>query len=213
MERRQTRDEDGNGVAELVIRLDAKGEKEREEVDQDQDGQAPRSCASSRTASASARRRTRTATASPRSSPTFDGDTPLRRDADTDGDGKPDTIVTFEKGEKVRQEEDRNGDGKVDARYTFDATGELLLEELDEDHDGASRCAASSSGGKVVRRTITGAKGEARVEHFENGALARAESDENGDGKHRPLELLRRRREAGAPGAGPRTSTARSTPG
>ena len=106
---------------ELVILLDARG-PQGARGDRREPGRPRRAArASTSTACACARRRTRPATASPRSITSFDGDTLLRREADTDRDGRMDTTVTFRDGRKASQEEDRNGDGEVDASYRFDA--------------------------------------------------------------------------------------------
>ena len=58
---------------------------------------------------------------------TFDGDTLLRREADTDRDGRRETTITFRNGKKAVQEEDRDGDGNADARYTFGSDERVLF--------------------------------------------------------------------------------------
>ena len=61
----------------------------------------------------------------------------------------------------------------------------MVAEKLDEDHDGRFEISNELAGGKLARRTVSSAKGDRteRVESFENGKLAKAELDENGDGR------------------------------
>ena len=84
----------------------------------------------------------------------FENDQPVRSEADTNGDGRPDTFVTFRGGVRVAQEEDRNHDGDVDARYRYAADGEALAsQELDEDFDGRFETTVRYAAGEVQGKT------------------------------------------------------------
>ena len=85
----------------------------------------------------------------------------------------------------MSQEEDRSGDGEVDAKYSFGPGGSLLVELLDEDHDGRLETVIEYDGDQIARRTIEGKRsGEAtRTEYFDAGELSRVEIDESGNGR------------------------------
>ena len=184
IERRQAQDKDGDGKPELVILLDERGEKVREEVDTKAAGRADlvrvlrRRQARARGGGPDGRRQAR-------------GRHHLgRRHADP-ARGRhqrrrtPRHLHRLQGGEKASQEEDRDGDGKIDARYAFDAKGVVVSEKLDDDHDGSFEITNELVGGKLAKRTVASGKSgaAARIESFENGKLAKAELDENGDGR------------------------------
>ena len=83
-----------------------------------------------------------------------------------------DTFITFENGVKTLQEEDRKGDGKIDARYHFDAKGVLLVELLDEDHDGELEVRNEYEGEKIARRTCKREKTNAKNNTNEQNRFA-----------------------------------------
>src|SRR3970282_1544949 len=89
------------------------------------------------------------------------GEKILRREADTDKDGRLESIATFEKGKERKQTRDDDGDGKEDLVILLDADGRKIREEADAKHDG--------------RREL--------VRIFEGGKRVREDEDQDGDGK------------------------------
>jgi antitoxin component YwqK of YwqJK toxin-antitoxin module len=84
----------------------------------------------------------------------------VRREEDTDNNGKVDTWSYFSKGQLVRRQVDRNGDGIVDASF-FYKDDKLVREERDETGNGV-----------VTYRAL-----------YQDGRLAKVEKDTDHDGR------------------------------
>ncbi len=117
------------------------------------------------------------------------------READVDGDGRPDLFKYYKQvddperpGEKknalVRQDIDLNWDGKLDVCRFFDASGVVYKEEFDLDYDGKVDELRMYEEGTIVesRRDRNNDGRFDVVRKYKNGKLTQKETDTNDDG-------------------------------
>lgn len=102
---------------------------------------------------------------------------------DVNGDGRPDRRTVSEGGRVVCRGLDFNFDGVVDAWVYFDAAGKVRRRESDYDRDGrVDEVAIYRDGVLVERDRATTLSGKLDTwQHYQNGRVASAERDSNGD--------------------------------
>jgi hypothetical protein len=102
---------------------------------------------------------------------------------DVNGDGKPDITVVRSGGRDVCRAYDLNFDGRVDLYAYYDSAGKLRRKEYDFDRDGKTDEIALYSGGVITeRQRATVLAGRLDTwQHYQNGALAKAERDSDSD--------------------------------
>lgn len=110
------------------------------------------------------------------------GEEVVREDAN--GDGKADVITVSEGGIKACQWLDFNFDGVCDTWLYFTPRGQVRRREVDYDRDGRIDETTNFVGDRIQeRQRVMTLVGKVDTwQHFENGQLARAERDTNGDG-------------------------------
>ena len=121
--------------------------------------------------------------------PTADGSL-IEQQIDLDGDGDADVYNFWQERSDgprllVRKESDLNRDGKIDVRTSFDASGQIVLEEMDGDFDGTVDWTDHYQGGKrtlsEVDTNYDGAFDLFKI--YESGRVSRKERDTNNDGR------------------------------
>ena len=102
---------------------------------------------------------------------------------DVNGDGRPDRRTVSEEGRVVCRALDFNFDGVVDAWVYFDSAGKVRRRESDYDRDGrVDEVAIYKDGMLVERDRATTLSGKLDTwQHYQNGKVAGAERDSNGD--------------------------------
>ena len=131
------KDQDGDGRPEATILYRPDGKMQEAELDEDGDGVVDRWEYFN---AQGVLERVGTARMKPGVADTWDaldaaGTTVVRREIDTNGDGKPDSaapLPTLASPDEI----DTNGNGKPDRRLVRDAAGAVIAIELDPDEDG-----------------------------------------------------------------------------
>jgi len=102
---------------------------------------------------------------------------------DVNGDGRPDRRTVSEDGRIVCRGLDFNFDGVVDAWLYFDGAGKVRRRESDYDRDGRIDEVATYKDGVLLERDrATTLSGKLDTwQHYQNGKVASAERDSNGD--------------------------------
>jgi hypothetical protein len=102
---------------------------------------------------------------------------------DVNGDGRPDRRTVIEDGRVVCRGLDFNFDGVVDAWVYLDEGGKVRRRESDYDRDGrVDEVAIYANGALVERQRATTLSGKLDTwQHYQNGKVASAERDSNGD--------------------------------
>jgi hypothetical protein len=102
---------------------------------------------------------------------------------DVNGDGRPDRTTVSEGGRVVCRGLDFNFDGVIDAWVYLDAGGKLRRRESDYDRDGrVDEVALYRAGVLSERQRATTLAGKLDTwQHYQNGKVASAERDSNGD--------------------------------
>jgi hypothetical protein len=111
---------------------------------------------------------------------------------DANKNGKIDTVTFLDGTKVIRTEIDGNEDGHVDRWEYFDAFGRLEKYGISRANDGvADAWAYAGAEGTTERLEISLKRNERidRWEHYESGAIARAEEDATGDGAPDKWEL------------------------
>jgi hypothetical protein len=106
-----------------------------------------------------------------------------KKEADDNGDGRPDHWWYYLGGRISRETRDRDGDGKVDETKIYRA--EKLAEvQTDENHDGKFDRSDILEGGRRVRSEIEDRDGPLTLVYDAGGKnIVRRERDTNGDGR------------------------------
>ena len=106
---------------------------------------------------------------------------------DANKNGKIDTWTDMDGTRPLRSRSDLDEDGKLDRWEYYDDKGGLTKVGFSRKQDGRPDAwAFSGPDGKVQRVEISSTSDEKKIdrwEHYENGVLARADEDTNGDGK------------------------------
>jgi hypothetical protein len=105
---------------------------------------------------------------------------------DSDGDGKFDTFSYMDGARILRIEIDRNQDGKIDRWEYYGPDRRLTRVGFSRAQDGVEDAwSYFDASGAVERIEISTKRNRKvdRVEHYEKGALVRAEEDGDGDGR------------------------------
>jgi hypothetical protein len=104
---------------------------------------------------------------------------------DTNANGIPETVSHLDGGRIVTVEVDLNEDGRVDRWEHYDKDGKLEKVGFSREHDGRENAwSYADATGAVIRIDVLGATAGRviRTEHFDRGALVRAEEDTDADG-------------------------------
>jgi hypothetical protein len=102
---------------------------------------------------------------------------------DVNGDGRPDRRTVSADGHVVCRALDFNFDGVVDAWVYLDESGKVRRRESDYDRDGrVDEVAIYANGVLIERQRATTLSGKLDTwQHYQNGKVASAERDSNGD--------------------------------
>ena len=122
---------------------------------------------------------------------------------DSNADGRNDAVGIMDGTKITRIELDTNGNGTVDRWDFFDADRRLARVGLARRDDGVMDAVAVYGPGERLLQMEISTRRDGRfdrVEFFENGALARADEDTDGDGRVDKWETYRPNPLAGAAG-------------
>lgn len=108
----------------------------------------------------------------------------LRKELDRDYDGSIDTWIEYKKGKISRILLDENRDKEPDEWQTYLSSGQMVVREVDRNHDGRKDAFFYYQGDSLIREEHDlNTDGQIdRVSYFENRVLERAEEDLDGDG-------------------------------
>jgi hypothetical protein len=115
------------------------------------------------------------------------GDTPVLREEDVDGDGRPDRWIGYENGVRRSIAEDGHGRGAPDLRYRFSPDGiGVVRVEIDGDLDGRHNRVFVYANGRVASESVdTDGDGvRDRFDRFDaDGYIETRDEDLDGDGQ------------------------------